>query len=82
MLREILRLDSQDLWVGLVSFNIGVELGQIAIVLAVWPLLYLLDRFRPLWARRGRIAIAVPCIAVAALWTGERLAALLQQSLA
>ncbi len=82
VLHEILKLESPNLWISLVSFNVGVEIGQVAIILAVWPLLYLLERRWPRWARAGRIAIAVPCIAIAALWTGERLGLLIQQGLA
>ncbi len=81
VLQEILKIDSPNLGVSLLSFNLGVELGQIAIVLAVWPLLHLVQRHRPTWARAGRVAIALPCIAVAALWTGERLGLLIQQGL-
>ena len=59
-------------------FNIGVEIGQVAIILAIWPALYLLDKLRPNWANLGRSAVALPCIAIAALWAGQRLGLLIQ----
>lgn len=77
VLREILRVDAPDLWVSLLSFNLGVELGQIVIVAAVWPLLTLVDRYLKRLSQPGRAAIAFTCIAVAALWTGQRVMALL-----
>lgn len=77
MLREILRADAPDLWVSLLSFNLGVEIGQVAVVAAVWPLLLLVDRYLKRVAQPGRAAVAFACIAVAALWTGERVMALI-----
>jgi hypothetical protein len=76
VLHEILRVDSPDLWVSLLSFNLGVEIGQLAIVAVVWPLLLLLDRRLRRLAQPGRTAVALACIAVAALWTGQRVIAL------
>lgn len=55
----------------LVLFNVGVELGQLAIVLVVFPLLYMVrDKswFIPVVVRAGSAAIAV----VAAYWLLER----------
>ena len=78
VLHEVLRLDSPDLWVSLLSFNLGVEIGQVAIILAIWPALYLLDKLRPRWASLGRSAVALPCIAIAALWAGQRIGLLIQ----
>ncbi len=54
----------------LLGFNVGVELGQIAIILLVFPLLFLLRRTR--WyqpfATMGSVALAF----VAMVWTIER----------
>ncbi len=54
----------------LLGFNVGVEIGQIAIILLVFPLLFVLRRTR--WyqpfATFGSIALAF----VAAVWTIER----------
>lgn len=77
VLREILRVDAPDLWVSLLSFNLGVELGQIAVVAAVWMLLLSVDRYLKRLSQPGRAAVAYACIAVAALWTGQRVMALM-----
>jgi hypothetical protein len=58
------------LW-SLLSFNVGVELGQLAIVAAFLPLAFLVRRlgwYRPLMGA-GSVAIAV----VATVWLAERL---------
>ncbi|MDJ0905140.1 MAG: HupE/UreJ family protein [Woeseiaceae bacterium] len=60
-----------DLVKVMVLFNLGVELGQLAIVLAVFPLLYLLRKkswFVPVVIQGGSVAISV----VAAYWLVER----------
>lgn len=66
-----LALDPSGKLVALAAFNIGVELGQIAIVLVIFPVLYLLRtwRFYPaLSLRMGSVAL----IALAAFWFVER----------
>ena len=55
----------------LLAFNVGVELGQLAIVAAVFPLLYLLSRssmYRPVIVIAGSVAICV----IASYWFVER----------
>ncbi len=81
VLNRILQLDSPNLWVSLLSFNIGVEIGQALIVLAAWTAVVLLTRLSPRVAGYGRIAVAVPCIAVAAWWTGDRVKTVVEQAL-
>jgi hypothetical protein len=76
MLHEILRLDAPDLWTSLLSFNFGVEIGQVAIVAGLWPILILLDHRLESARRAIRLAVVAPCIAVAAVWTGQRALAL------
>ena len=56
VLREI-GLPERGLLVCLVSFNLGVELGQLAVVAAVLPLLALIGR-RPELTRRWHLALA------------------------
>ncbi len=73
VLHEILRIDAPNLWQSLLSFNVGVEIGQLAIVLVVWPSLVLLRRLSaPAW-HYTRLGAASACIAVAAFWTYERI---------
>ena len=50
-----LELPTERLAAALFGFNVGVELGQLAIVVAVWPALYALARHSP---ARGYPAIA------------------------
>lgn len=78
VLHEILRVDAPNLWQSLLSFNLGVEVGQVAIVLLVWPLLWLLARRGARWLATGRWIVALPCITLAALWTGERVMMILE----
>lgn len=55
----------------LLGFNIGVELGQIAIVLVVFPILYLI-RTSSLYLRFGMQAIAAGLMAIGLYWFTER----------
>ncbi len=78
VLHEILQINAPNLWQSLLAFNVGIELGQLAIVVLVYPLLWLIARANPKWATMSRWAIALPCILIAAVWTGERVLLLLQ----
>lgn len=78
VLGEVLGLDSANLTVSLVAFNVGVEVGQLAIILLVWPALRLADGRAPRMSGYARAAVACASIAVAALWVGTRSVALLQ----
>ncbi|OED42939.1 hypothetical protein AB833_04825 [Chromatiales bacterium (ex Bugula neritina AB1)] len=72
VLREILGVSSPNLWVSLLSFNVGVELGQLAVVVMLWPLLYLIGRNFPAVVVPVKWVIALPCIGIAAFWSGQR----------
>jgi len=72
VLKEILGVTSPNIWMSLLSFNIGVELGQLAIVLILWPMLIAAIRFKPDWNVAIRWSLALPCIAIASIWTGQR----------
>ena len=74
VLHEILKVDSPNLWESLLAFNIGVEVGQLMIVLAVWPVMLVMRRFNETAWQASRIAIATGCIAIAAYWTVQRIA--------
>jgi hypothetical protein len=66
-----LRLPQNSLLLSLVSFNVGVELGQLAIVAAFLPLAYLLRRswsYSRLVLTGGSLAVIV----VALVWFTER----------
>lgn len=71
ILREM-ELERRGLAASLVSFNLGVELGQVAIVALLWPALRMLDRTR----HRERVVRFVSAVIVAfgAFWFVERIA--------
>jgi hypothetical protein len=72
VLHEILRVDSPNIWQSLLAFNLGVEIGQVLIILASWPLFRLVARWNDRAWSIGRWGVAVPCVAVAAVWTAQR----------
>ncbi len=73
VLQEILRVDAPNLWQSLLAFNLGVELGQVAIVLLAYPAMLLLTRWNEKAGFVGRWAVALPCITIASAWTAQRL---------
>jgi hypothetical protein len=72
VLHKILQVDSPNIWQSLLSFNIGVEVGQFLIILACWPLFRLLSRLGDRSWFLARWSVAAPCIALAAFWTVQR----------
>ena len=77
VLQEILGVTSSNIWISLLSFNVGVELGQLVIVLLIWPALMLIYKYKAQWKSEVRWALALPCIAIASIWTGQRTTQLL-----
>jgi hydrogenase/urease accessory protein HupE len=69
VLRE-LGLPSSGLARSLVSFNLGVELGQIVIVGALWPALWWINRQG--WLPRFRVGVCIAIFLVGAAWFVER----------
>jgi hypothetical protein len=82
VLRSMLDLDAPHVWVSLLSFNLGVELGQVAIVAVVWLAFLAIARLSPPASLYGRKAVALVAIAIALLWTGERVTGLVQMAMA
>ena len=72
VLNEILLPNSAHLWKSLVAFNVGVEIGQIAIVFAVWLVLLAISRVKLSILNPARLVLLLPCIVVAAYWSFER----------
>ena len=72
VLHTILRVDSPNVWQSLLAFNVGVEMGQLAVVAVTWPLFYWIMQRYPLWWPRLRLGVALPCITLAGIWAGER----------
>ena len=77
VLHEILKVDSPNIWQSLLAFNVGVEVGQLAIVLLAWPLFLVLQKLSETAWRFSRIGIACACILIATYWSVERLASLI-----
>ena len=73
VLRE-LGLPAEGLVRSLLAFNLGVELGQLAIAAVCWPLLRWIGR-RP-WAGRVRAVVSGTLLAFGAAWLFERALAL------
>ena len=80
VLQEILGLSSANIWVSLLAFNIGVEIGQLAVVVLLWPLFALLRKYNRDWHHYAKWVIAIIAIAIASVWTGQRLTTLLSMA--
>ncbi len=74
MLHQILKVDAPNVWQSLLAFNVGVEIGQLAIVVLVWPIVVVLRRIpgRVWLLSRGVVAGCASIIAM--FWVVERAA--------
>jgi hypothetical protein len=72
VLHEILQIDSPDIWQSLLAFNVGVEIGQLSIIVIAWPLFRLVNHLSERAWYIGRWAVAAGCAAIAVFWTGQR----------
>ncbi len=72
VLHELLLPGGAHLGKSLIAFNVGVEIGQLVIVIAVWGLMIGIARMSGSGAALLRWAVALPCIAIATHWTVER----------
>lgn len=72
VLQEILQADAPNLWQSLLAFNLGVEIGQIAIAAIVWPVLIFTTNLFRQKADMIRWGLATPCFLIAFVWIGER----------
>lgn len=72
VLQEILQVSSPNIWQSLLAFNVGVEIGQLSIVLLIWPAMALLRRANVKAWRIAKTGLAVGCSIVAGVWTFER----------
>ena len=72
VLREM-ELPARALGWSLFSFNFGVEIGQVVVVLAVAAALQLVRSRRPTWSRPLTVAGSIAVIAAGAFWFVQRL---------
>ncbi|WP_425051757.1 HupE/UreJ family protein [Psychromarinibacter sp. S121] len=73
VLNDVLGRQAPDLVVSLVTFNIGVEIGQLMIVGVVLALLWPLRRDRPRWARAATLVVAGGAVLIAGALLIERI---------
>jgi hydrogenase/urease accessory protein HupE len=72
VLQNILQVTSPNIWQSLLAFNIGVEIGQILIVIVAWFLFYLVSLLGDRAAKINRYLVAGLCAAIASYWVIER----------
>jgi len=77
VLQNILQVSSPTIWQSLLAFNIGVELGQVLIVLVAWLLLWGIERIGEQASTMSRWAVAGLSAATALIWTFQRGAAVI-----
>jgi hypothetical protein len=77
MLHQILRIDAPNVWQSLLAFNVGVEIGQLAIVMLVWPFVIALQKMPDRVWIGSRAVLASAAALVAVYWVVERAEALL-----
>ena len=72
VLQEILKVNSPNIWLNILSFNIGVEVGQILIILFTWPAFMICAIYGSKIWKIAKITIGLSCIFIAAYWSLER----------
>jgi len=72
VLQHILQVTSPNIWQSLVAFNIGVEVGQLLIVICAWFVFYLIGLLGAKAAKVNRYLVASLCIVIALFWVIER----------
>ena len=77
VLHEILQINSPNIWQSLLAFNLGVELGQLLIIVTVWPLFRMIRLGSDFAWLIGRWGVAMSCSIVALFWAGQRALAVL-----
>jgi hypothetical protein len=73
VLGEILGTSAESLISSLLAFNVGVELGQLAIIVVFLSALALLERAQPDWVSKVRTSILASIAFIAGYWVVERL---------
>lgn len=63
-----IQLPRSQLLSALLGFNLGVEIGQLGIVMLVWPLLAALARWRGGWPQRVVMEVGSGCVCTLGVW--------------
>ena len=72
VLQNILQVTSPNIWQSLVAFNLGVEAGQVLIVIGAWFSFYLIGLLGARAANINRYIVAGVCSFTALFWVIER----------
>ncbi len=72
VLQNILQVTSPDIWQSLLAFNIGVEIGQLLIVLVTLLAFALISRLGVRVNQLSRYLVAGGCATLALFWVVER----------
>ena len=76
VLQNILKVSSPNTWQSLLAFNIGIEVGQVFIVLVAGAVILLFRRLGRAAERGVRVAFSLGAAAMALYWSVERIAPL------
>ena len=72
VLQHILQVTSPNIWQSLLAFNLGVEIGQLLIVIVAWTAFYLISLLGVKAAQINRYLVASVCILTSLYWVVER----------
>ena len=72
VLQNILQVTSPNIWQSLLAFNLGVEIGQLLIVLAASLVFYTISLLGTRAAKINRYFVAGVCVAISLVWVIER----------
>ncbi|RKZ68841.1 MAG: hypothetical protein DRQ44_03820 [Gammaproteobacteria bacterium] len=72
VLQNILQITSPNIWQSLVAFNVGVELGQLLIVIVAVLVFYLISLLGESATKINRTIVAGLCATIASYWVIER----------
>ena len=70
--QEWMKVTSPNIWQNLLAFNIGIELGQLLIVVVAFTGIGLMGKIGPAWATGLRRVVAGGAGLVAGYWVIER----------
>ncbi len=72
VLQHILQVTSPNIWQSLLAFNLGVEIGQVIIVIASFSIFYLISLLGTRATKINRFIVAGICASISFYWVIER----------